>query len=188
MAKSVIGVDEVGRGAWAGPLLIVAARQNNLLPSTIKDSKLLSKSIREKLFFDIEIACDIGEGWVMPAEIDQLGLTKAMILGTSRALDDLNALINETIIFDGNINFCHKKFIKSSAVIDADALFPVVSAASVYAKVKRDNFMSELPARYQQYGFASHVGYGTKLHMDMLKKYGVCDIHRKSFAPIKAML
>lgn len=184
----MIGIDEVGRGCWAGPLLIVAARLVSNLPEGLKDSKLLSKKKRELYKYDIEVACDIGEGWVMPAEIDLLGLSESMRLGTKRALENINAKYNETIIFDGNINYCDSKFSKASAIIDADALFPIVSAASIYAKVTRDKYMSELPIRYSQYNFESHVGYGTKLHLEKLNEFGVSDIHRKSFKPIKALL
>lgn len=134
------------------------------------------------------LACDIGEGWVMPAEIDNLGLSESMRLATVRALNNLDAQANETIIFDGNINYCDVKYSRASAVIDADALFPIVSAASIYAKVVRDDYMAELPERYAVYEFASHVGYGTKSHLEALKKYGVSDIHRKSFKPIKKLL
>ncbi|MDQ3123562.1 MAG: ribonuclease HII [bacterium] len=184
----MIGIDEVGRGCWAGPLLVVAARQISELSKDLKDSKLLSRKSREQLFHDIRVSCEIGEGWVMPAEIDHFGLSHAMRLGTTRALKAVQAKSNETIIFDGNINYCIKKFIKSSSIVDADALFPIVSAASIYAKVTRDKYMTDLPLRYQHYGFASHVGYGTKQHIAMLKSFGVSDIHRKSFAPVKALL
>lgn len=186
--KQVIGIDEVGRGCWAGPLLVVAARQRETLPEGLKDSKLLSRIARSKLKALIEKTCDLGEGWVMPAEIDHLGLTAAMRLGTERALQNLNAATDETIIFDGNINFCDPKFIRASAVTGADKTFPIVSAASIYAKVIRDQYMAELPERYHIYEFPRHVGYGTKLHSELLKKYGVSDIHRRSFKPIKALL
>lgn len=183
-----VGIDEVGRGCWAGPLLVVAARQIGELPTGLKDSKLLSRKKRESLFYDIQLTCEIGEGWVMPAEIDRLGLSESMRVATQRALEGLSAKKDETIIFDGNINYCDASFFKASAVIDADALFPVVSAASVYAKVTRDKYMAGLPERYGNYEFARHVGYGTKLHLELLKKFGVSDMHRRSFAPVKALL
>jgi ribonuclease HII len=183
-----IGIDEVGRGCWAGPLLIVAARQTKELPAGLKDSKQLSKLRRESFIEAIKDSCDIGEGWIMPAEIDRLGLTTAMQLGVERALDAISATAKETIIMDGNINFCDKKYVKASAIVAADDLFPIVSAASIYAKVTRDNYMADLPQRYQKYEFKSHVGYGTALHAKLLQEFGVSDMHRHSFAPIRKLL
>lgn len=186
--KQIIGIDEVGRGCWAGPLVIVAARQVGELPTTLKDSKLLSKKRRELLFFDIELVCEVGEGWVKPTEIDQLGLTGAMKLGVMRALNALKARTNDKIIMDGHINYCPKEFLNVECVIKADSLHPIVSAASIYAKVKRDNYMSEIAKQYPQYAFEKHVGYGTKLHQEALNQFGISPLHRVSFAPIKSLL
>lgn len=183
--KTVIGIDEVGRGAWAGPLLIVAARQRLELPKGIKDSKLLSPVQRQHLLPEIMVACDIGEGWVQPAEIDRIGLSKAMYLGVARALEALGALEDEQIIMDGGINFVDPKYYKATAVVGGDKMFPVVSAASIVAKVARDKYMSELPGRYASWEFERHVGYGTERHSTLLKRHGICDIHRRSFKPIK---
>lgn len=184
----MIGVDEVGRGAWAGPLLVVAARQHKPLPHGVADSKILTRLRREILYDELKKVCDFGEGWVMPAEIDQLGLGEAMRLGTARALHALGADKSDKIVMDGSVNYCGVDFYRSSAVIDADALFPVVSAASIYAKVLRDSYMMQLPPRYKAYAFDRHVGYGTKLHIERLRQYGVSDIHRRSYAPIKKLL
>ena len=185
---ALIGIDEVGRGCWAGPLLVVAARQTGELPAGLQDSKVLSKKRRESLFYDIQLSCDTGEGWVAPAEIDKYGLAQAMRLGTARALKALKAAASEHIIFDGNTNYCDAAYKNVQAIIDADALHPVVSAASVYAKVKRDRYMAGLPAKYAGYEFERHAGYGTRLHHDLIKLYGVSDLHRKSYAPVKALL
>lgn len=182
----MIGIDEVGRGAWAGPLLVVAVRQTDVLPEGLKDSKLLTKKRRKSLSNDIAIACEVGEGWVTPSEVDEMGLTRAMYLGVERALTSLDASFSEEIIVDGNINYCSKEYIQSRCVIDADDLFPIVSAASIYAKVARDEFMTELVKTYPDYGFEKHVGYGTKLHIDSLKRNGVTNVHRKSYKPVKA--
>lgn len=184
----MIGIDEVGRGCWAGPLLVVATRLTGDLPLGLKDSKVLSKKKRQAFIYDIQIVCDVGEGWVMPAEIDQFGITESMRLGVARALDNIKAKIDESIIIDGNINYCDKKYINSSTVIDADAKYPIVSAASIYAKVTRDKYMSNLPERYQVYDFANNVGYGTKSHITALALHGVSDVHRKSYAPIKKII
>ena len=186
--SEIIGIDEVGRGCWAGPLLVVAARQVGALPTAIADSKVLSKKKRELLFYDIEIACDIGEGWVTPVEVDMLGLTEAMRLAVQRALEALNARQDEVIIMDGNINYCAPEFLNSEAVIDADATHPIVSAASIYAKVLRDRYMCEQALLFPGYDFDKHVGYGTAAHSTALKELGVCDLHRRSFKPVRAFV
>lgn len=184
----MIGIDEVGRGCWAGPLLVVAAKATGDLPKNLKDSKLISKKQRDVLFYDIQIACELGEGWVEPTEIDELGLTKAMKLGVKRALASLKAQSTEEIIMDGHINYCAPEFVNVQCVIRADRLHPIVSAASVYAKVMRDRRMMELAKVYPEYGFESHVGYGTKQHIVALRNHGVSKIHRKSYKPISAQI
>lgn len=184
----VIGVDEVGRGSWAGPLLVVAARQVYDLPAGVKDSKLLNKQQRNDLIEDLKLACRFGEGWVQPEEIDELGLTKAMQLGVSRALIMLGADDSDQIIIDGNINYCPPQFIKSTAIIKADDSHPIVSVASIYAKVLRDNHMTLLAQMYPQYGFEQHVGYGTELHKLLLRVHGPSEIHRKSYKPVAELI
>lgn len=184
----MIGIDEVGRGCWAGPLLVVAYRQRGSLPSAVTDSKALTRRQRQALLTAIQAAGDIGEGWVSPAEIDQNGLSTAMRLAVSRALTALNADLTETIIMDGNINYCEPHFTKVTTVIKADASHPAVSAASIHAKVRRDAYMQEQAQRYPEYGFDAHVGYGTKLHAQTLRQYGPCDLHRRSYRPVKACL
>lgn len=184
----MIGIDEVGRGCWAGPLLVVAARQTSDLPQGLDDSKKLSKKRREGLFFDIGLSCNIGEGWVEPSEIDESGLTGAMKLGVSRALSAINAQDNEEIIMDGNINYCELNYTDVKCVIGGDAEYPIVSAASIYAKVLRDKKMAEYARQYPGYSFEDHVGYGTKTHSEALKLRGITDLHRKSYKPIQAYL
>ena len=180
----MIGIDEVGRGCWAGPLLIVAARQKADLPEGLDDSKKLSKKKRKLLFEGIKQSCDLGEGWVTAKEIDACGITKAMQLGVSRALDSLQVDTIEQIIMDGLINYCDPKYTNVHCEAKADGKYPIVSAASVYAKVTRDNFMAQLGKKYKIYEFEKHVGYGTQLHSGLLKKHGVSDQHRLSFKPI----
>ncbi|GAC1386633.1 MAG: ribonuclease HII [Candidatus Saccharimonadales bacterium] len=184
----MIGIDEVGRGSWAGPLLVVAARSCQALPVEFIDSKLLSKRKRELLLDQIIRNCDLGEGWVTAREIDNFGLTRAMQLGVSRALEAINAKTYEEIIIDGSINYCHGSFTQSQAIIKADANYPLVSAASIFAKVKRDRYMAALADEYANYQFEKHVGYGTKLHQQLLEQYGVSSLHRKSYKPIKQLL
>jgi len=181
----MIGIDEVGRGAWAGPLLVVAARVNGKLPKKLRDSKKLTPKQRQAFCETIADSCNLGEGWVTAKEIDVLGLSAGMRLGVERALDSICAQEAEEIIMDGVQNYCADKFINVVCEPKADDKYPIVSAASIYAKVRRDNFMSEQSGAYLVYEFAKHAGYGTKLHMEMIEKHGVSDIHRLSFAPLR---
>ncbi len=184
----IIGIDEVGRGSWAGPLLVVAARARGLLPEGLADSKILSKSRRENLYNKLDEVCDFGEGWVQPEEIDADGLAKALRIGVHRALLALGADFEDEIILDGNIDYCPAEFTKSSCEIKADANYPIVSAASIYAKVVRDRYMVRLAQFHPFYGFEQHVGYGTELHRSSLKIHGVSKVHRKSYKPVQAFL
>jgi ribonuclease HII len=184
----MIGIDEVGRGCWAGPLLVVAARQKTDLPAGLDDSKRLSRDKREQLAPLIYKSCDLGEGWVSAAEIDKLGITESMYLGVLRALLKIEAKTDELILMDGNINYCAPKFREAKAVIGGDALHPIISAASIWAKVRRDRYMVALPEDYAKYEFHKHVGYGTAQHKHLLEKHGVSDQHRKSYRPIADLL
>ncbi|HVS78760.1 MAG TPA: ribonuclease HII [Candidatus Saccharimonadales bacterium] len=185
---SLIGVDEVGRGCWAGPLLVVAARATAELPRGLKDSKLLSRSQREEILNHLVDCCEFGEGWIKSIEIDSYGLAKALRLGVRRALHNLQARIDEEIVMDGKVNYLPKKFVNGSCLVDADDLVPIVSAASIYAKVTRDRFMNELSKKYPLYSFDKHVGYGTPEHRAALREFGVIrSVHRFSYAPIARM-
>jgi ribonuclease HII len=181
-----VGIDEVGRGCWAGPLVAGAVILNSPI-NGLKDSKKLSKRQREKLSAEIQIqAAAIGLGWVQPSEIDEIGLTEAVRLAMQRALSQITVGYDEVII-DGNLNFLNDNS-RAKAVIKADDTVPSVSAASIMAKVARDNYMSEISAKYPDYGFPSHVGYGTALHLERLKLHGVSNLHRRSFMPIAALI
>lgn len=184
---NIVGIDEVGRGCWAGPLLVVAARARKILPKGLADSKKLSKAQRERLFEDIKDACDLGEGWVQPEEIDQIGLARAMKLGVARALMALGVAPEDEMIMDGLINYCPEEFTQVQTIARADVSQPIVSAASIYAKVTRDQHMARIAPLYPHYQFEKHVGYGTKLHYEMLKLHGICAIHRLSYKPIQAL-
>ncbi len=184
----MIGVDEVGRGCLAGPLLVVAARQLTNLPDGLADSKVLNRKQREKLYARLSEVCEFGEGWVRSTEIDRLGLTKAMRLGVRRALRAIEAESDEPIIMDGPINYFSRYYKNVECLIDADDKVPLVSAASIYAKVLRDRFMTELAVKHPKYGFESHVGYGTVQHLMALKKFGSLKyVHRQFYAPIKRL-
>lgn len=181
----MIGVDEVGRGCLAGPLLVVAARATGKLPAGLKDSKLLSKKQREKILDLLSICCEFGEGWVECSEIDKYGLSKALTLGGRRALEQLGAAADEEIILDGKFNYLPPMHKNTKAVVKADNTIQLVSAASIYAKVTRDRYMLELAKKHPGYHFENHVGYGTKAHMLALQERGALKyVHRYSFAPI----
>ena len=165
----IVGIDEVGRGCWAGPLLVVAARATSELPANLKDSKLYSRRQRQEILKLLSICCDFGEGWVGAVEIDNRGLANALRLGVSRALKNLGVQTSEEIIMDGKINYLPKKYKNGKTLIDADNLIPIVSAASIYAKVARDRLMIGLASKHPAYGFEKHVGYGTKTHILALK-------------------
>ena len=181
-----VGIDEVGRGCWAGPLVAGAVILCQPIQG-LKDSKKLSKKQREKLAAEIQLqAVDIGLGWVQPDELDEVGLTAAVKLAMQRALEQITVTY-DVIIIDGNLNFFPDDP-KTKAIVRADDSVPAVSAASIAAKVARDNYMAEIAAKYPDYGFKSHVGYGTALHLERLKLHGVSDLHRMSFKPIQSLI
>jgi len=187
-----VGIDEVGRGCWAGPLVAGAvALPEKLVEGSVlaglRDSKKLSKKQREKLAEAVHAeALAVGIGWVTAAELDTLGITTAVKRAMERALEQIDIEFGQVII-DGNINYFPDEP-RAQAVIKADDSVPAVSAASIVAKVARDTYMTALDGRYTRYEFGKHVGYGTALHMELLKQHGVSDLHRRSFKPIKRLL
>ncbi|MDB5169227.1 MAG: putative Ribonuclease [Candidatus Saccharibacteria bacterium] len=182
----IVGIDEVGRGCWAGPLVAGAVILGEPIEG-LKDSKKLSKRERERLTGEIKRkAVAIGLGWVWPHEIDEIGLTAAVTKAMREALGQIGADYDEVII-DGHLNFLPENP-KTQAVIKADDTVPAVSAASIVAKVARDLYMAKIASKFPGYGFEAHVGYGTAAHVTALAQLGVSPIHRKSFKPIRAML
>lgn len=181
----MIGVDEVGRGCLAGPLLVVAARQREVLPKGLKDSKQLNSTQRLALYKLLVKTCDFGEGWVKASEIDKQGLSAALRLGASRALRSLEPSVKTKMIIDGKVNYVPKKYSNCHALVRADQKIEIVMAASIYAKVSRDLYMQKLAKTHPDYGFAANVGYGTLAHFEALKKFGALKhVHRLSFAPL----
>ncbi len=190
----ILGIDEVGRGPLAGPLVIGAV----ILPSEekpwfseLKDSKKLSTKKREKLSALILEESATGLGWVPATELDQIGISKALELAVYRAVKSIQALHEpfSQIIIDGKVNFLKhtplEKYV--STCVKADALIREVSAASIIAKVARDHYMVQLAEKYPAYGFDKHVGYGTKAHLSAIYQYGLTPEHRKSFEPCKSL-
>lgn len=182
----VVGIDEVGRGAWAGPLVVGATMLGAAIPD-IMDSKLLSKLSRWRLAKIIHSqALATGLGFVSAKEVDDLGLTAATSLACAKALEQINMPYGE-IIIDGSINYLPREPL-AKAMVKADAMIPAVSAASIIAKVARDEYMAQLAKIYPSFGFEKHVGYGTAAHRAALRQYGLTPSHRKSFKPIQALL
>jgi ribonuclease HII len=182
----ILGIDEVGRGPWAGPLVIGAVVLGGVSIDGLTDSKKLTKKRRDELDVIIrEHAAGYGLGWVHANEIDEIGLSEALRLATRRAVEQIETPYHE-IIIDGTINFLADtskgKYV--TTMPKADLLVPSVSAASIIAKVARDNYMAEQDAIYEGYKFASHVGYGTAAHRAAIEKRGVTPLHRLSFAPL----
>lgn len=185
MTQIIVGMDEVGRGCWAGPLVVGAVILTKPILG-LKDSKQLSCKQRLKMAVAIkETLADTGLGWVWPEEIDKIGLTQATTLAMRRALEGIQSEYDE-IIIDGKLNFLPDNP-KCRAVIKADSSIPAVSAASIIAKVARDEYMHGIARQFPSYGFERHVGYGTKLHSDNLRVHGPCKQHRLSFKPVRAI-
>ena len=183
----IVGIDEVGRGSWAGPLLGGAVVLDPANPvAGLTDSKLLSPKKRAVLSSEIILnALSYGIGWVSAEEVDSMGLTLSVATAMQRALDAIKTSYDE-IVIDGDYNFLMTNP-KARTLIKADLTVPSVSAASIIAKVARDTYMAEQSLIYPGYDFASNVGYGTKKHSDAIIKHGITKIHRLSFKPMKNM-
>lgn len=189
--KKLLGIDEVGRGPWAGPLVVGACVLRETIEG-LNDSKKLTPKRREKLAAEIHEKAYCGLGWVSAAELDKLGLSASLRKACREAVKAVQAQKPEfnEIIIDGTINFLSDTPLgKYVAVLPkADALVPEVSAASIIAKVARDNYMIKLAERFPGYGFEKHVGYGTAAHKAALLELGPCEEHRKSFRPIAELI
>ena len=183
--KIVVGLDEVGRGAWAGPLLVAAVILSGAAPAGTTDSKRLSSSRRQIIARQIkQTATGIGLGWVSSAELDRIGLGPALKLAARKAVAALNSPF-DLIIIDGTINLLPDHPVET--LPKADFLIPAVSAASIVAKVARDSYMHQLHQVDPRYGFDQHVGYGTASHINQLALYGPSHQHRYSFKPIREL-
>jgi ribonuclease HII len=182
----VLGIDEVGRGCLAGPLVVGAVALSTPIDG-LKDSKLLSAKRRRHYDQLIKESAEyIGLGWVAASELDAIGLSKALKLACERAVMKLELTPDDTVI-DGNINFLSGKF-NSRTLIKADNLINAVSAASIVAKVARDEYMKFQAQAYPDYFFDTNVGYGSKTHIEAILSRGICPLHRRSFEPVKTIL
>lgn len=184
-SKNIIGIDEVGRGAWAGPL-VVGAVMLSVPIAGLTDSKKLDKKRRTFLAKEITAsALFVSLGWVSAREVDELGLTKATVLACERAIE--KAPKATEIIIDGLINYL-PHMTECSVLVKADLHIPAVSAASIVAKVARDTYMTKQAMLYPEYGFDTHVGYGTKKHLSALETFGVTPLHRRSYKPLMSYI
>ena len=183
----VAGVDEAGRGPLAGPVVAAAVILDDLQPvAGLADSKVLSPAVRERLFDEIRakaLAFCIAEACV--EEIDRLNILHATMLAMRRAVEGLR-LLPQKVLVDGNRLPVLR--ITAEAIVGGDAKVASISAASILAKVHRDRLCVELDARYPGYGFATHKGYATAEHLEALRQHGACEIHRRSYAPVREAL
>jgi len=182
--QMIAGVDEAGRGPLVGPVVTAAViLPPNLLIKGINDSKKLSAKQREELFHIIsEKALAISYTEVSAATIDRINIYQATVAGMYESIKQLTIAPEAVLIDAVPLN---KLTVPSQSIIKGDALSQAIAAASIIAKVTRDRLMDKLDEEYPQYGFARHKGYGTKEHLEAIKKYGPCPQHRQTFAPIK---
>ena len=189
----ILGIDEVGRGPWAGPLVVGAVILGGAEIDGLDDSKKLTKKRRQTLDALIRQQAAVWAlGWVSAQELDDIGMSEALRLATRRAVEQIQTqcrqqnLAFSEIIIDGKVNFLRGTALEKFAMTmpKADGLIPSVSAASIVAKVARDQFMAEQDAVYPGYGFASNAGYGVAKHRAAIERLGVTPLHRLSFAPL----
>ncbi len=186
MSFMIIGIDEVGRGAWAGPLLVGAVALGDAEIDGLTDSKKLTKRRREVLAHAIKrSSARVGLGWVSARELDRIGMSEALKLASRRALRRIDGDDIEQIIIDGTIRLIDDP--RVTTLKQADLIIPAVSAASIAAKVARDAYMAQMDVVLPGYGFTGHVGYGTAAHQSALSDIGPSPIHRMSFAPLKVI-
>jgi ribonuclease HII len=183
----VAGVDEAGRGPLAGPVVAVAVILDDLQPiKGLRDSKTLGAATRERLAIEVRaraLCCSVAEATV--DEIDRLNILHATLLAMRRAVEGLR-LVPSRVLVDGNrlplLN------VPAEAIVKGDAKVAAISAASIVAKVHRDALLAALHEQYPAYGFAEHKGYPTPEHLAALRRHGACAAHRRTFAPVRAVL
>ena len=180
-------VDEAGRGPLAGPVVAAAVILDARQPiAGLADSKKLTALRREKLFDEIlakALCCSIAEASV--EEIERLNILQATMLAMQRAVEGLRLKPGHVLV-DGNR--LPTLGMTSEAIVKGDATVPAISAASILAKVTRDRWCAQVDVDYPQYGFAGHKGYGTAAHLQALQDHGACPLHRKTFAPVTAVV
>ena len=181
------GVDEAGRGPWAGPVVAAAViLPKNYVTDKINDSKKLSKKNRDILYENITKNADFGLGFATVTEIDKLNILQASLLAMKRAVGNLNKVPVKALI-DGNTIPPNLPCV-SECIVKGDTKVVSIAAASIIAKVVRDRFMTKLAQLHPGYGWERNFGYGVKEHQEALKTLGVTSEHRRSFKPIHKML
>ena len=185
--KIISGVDEAGRGSWAGPVVSAAVILKNYPNAKeLKDSKILNKRERTEIFNKLKKNSIIGVGFSSVQEIERFNILQATFLSMNRAINSL-AITPDLFLIDGN-RVPPKLTIEAYPIIKGDKFISEISAASIVAKVIRDTHMNILDKKYPGYGFTNNAGYGVKLHLDALKTLGVTPIHRQTFKPIHNIL
>jgi len=177
LKELIAGVDEVGRGCLAGPVIAAAVILNNSI-SNLNDSKKISKDKRKHLSTIIMQNSFFAFGHASHQEIDEINIHNASLLAMKRAILNLNIKPNKVLV-DGL--YLPDVEYKKEAIVGGDAIISEISAASIIAKVYRDNLMLDFDKKYPIYKFNKHKGYPTKFHKEMLKIHGSCPIHRHSF-------
>ena len=181
----IAGVDEVGRGPIAGPVITSAVILQAPITG-VRDSKLLSPKMRERIAIDIkDQAVCYAYGRAEVEEIDELNIHHATLLAMKRAIEALS--IGPTEVFVDGL-YCPKVIMPCQAIVKGDSLMYQIAAASILAKVARDAEMESMDEFYPGYQFAQHKGYPTVSHREALNRLGVCPIHRRSYAPVAAVL
>lgn len=186
----IAGLDEAGRGPWAGPIVACAyVEKGRVTRVKIDDSKKLNEAQREAAYEQLIQKGDFGVGMAEVEEIDKLGLARANRLAFRRALEGL-PVRPDLVLIDGKdkIDQATTLNIPCKTVIKGDSAIRAISCASIIAKVTRDRLMDRLAKRYPKYRFDEHKGYGTALHRRLLKQHGACAIHRQSFKPVQMLL
>lgn len=189
--RTIIGIDEVGRGPIAGPTCVAAFRmfgselQTKNPKLSLRDSKKLTPRQREAWFEEIKILqsegkCDFAVTMISAKIIDQIGISKAIQNALNQSLLSLNPNSDSLILLDGSLK-APKEFKNQKTIIKGDEKIPAISFASIVAKVTRDRLMKRLAKKYPVYDFEVHKGYGTRAHYQKLKKHGLSAIHRHSF-------
>lgn len=199
-----IGIDEAGRGPLAGSVVAAATLlrdfnidEENPLWKLVRDSKKLSPKQRETAFEFVEQHFWVGVGVIGPETIDRVNILEATFLAMKAAVADLRRIMKQELgikkdeelflLVDGNQTIPNLS-LQQETIVDGDSLVKSIAAASIIAKVTRDRMIVEADALYPGYGFAAHKGYGTKVHMEALRKFGPSPIHRMSFEPVRMSL